>query len=121
MNEKILVAVEDLFFLAKIQHAAQQAGVPVDPVELSKVQDRLQTSPARAVILDLNHRSGRAVETAQAIKADPATNHVLVLGFLSHVQGDLAREARLAGCDQILARSAFSRELPQCLLNLAGR
>ena len=38
-----------------------------------------------------------------------------VIGFLSHVNADAAREARNAGCGQILARSAFVRDLPQLL------
>lgn len=121
MTGPILAVVEDLIFLLKIQQTAQQVGVSVEPVELSKAQERLQQSPVCAVLLDLNYRSGSAVEAARAIKADPAISRVQVLGFLSHVQGDLARDARLAGCDLVLARSAFTQQLPQLLLKLAGQ
>lgn len=121
MSEPILAVVEDLFFLSRVQHTAQQVGVAVEPVEISRIKERLLSSPVRAVILDLNYRSGDAVEATRAIKADPATAQVQVVGFLSHVQGELARNARLTGCDQVLARSAFTRELPQLLLQLAGR
>lgn len=121
MSEPILAVVEDLFFLSRVQHTAQQVGVAVEPVEISRITERLLSSPVRAVIIDLNYRSGDAVEAARAIKSDPATAKVPVVGFLSHVQGDLARNARLAGCDQVLARSAFTRELPQLLFQLAGR
>jgi phosphoketolase len=37
------------------------------------------------------------------------------VGFLSHVQKDLAVAAREAGCDRIVARSAFTRDLPRIL------
>lgn len=121
MSKPILAVVEDLFFLSRVQHTAQQVGVSVEPVEISRIKERLLSSPTRAVILDLNYRSGDAVEAARAIKADPATAQVQVVAFLSHVQGELARDARLAGCDQVLARSAFTRELPRLLLQLAGR
>lgn len=120
MSEPILAVVEDLIFLSKIQQTAQQIGVEVEPVEISKLADRLQQSSSRAVILDLNHRSGRALETARAVKCGAASPKVHVVGFLSHVQADLAREARLAGLDQVMARSAFTEQLPELLRQLAG-
>jgi DNA-binding NarL/FixJ family response regulator len=117
----ILTVVEDLIFLSKIRQTAREVGVLIEPTDLKKVKERILSRPARAVIVDLNHRSGNAVEAARAIKTDPATAHVQVLGFLSHVQTDLARAARAAGLDQVLARSAFTRELPDLLRKLAKR
>jgi CheY-like chemotaxis protein len=116
----ILTVVDDLIFLSKIQQTAHQVGVPVEAVDPSKVVERITEFLVHSVILDLNHRSGAAVELARAIKANPATRHVQVMGFLSHVQSDLAAAARAAGCDFVLARSAFSQQLPQLLLQLAG-
>jgi hypothetical protein len=40
---------------------------------------------------------------------------VSTVGFLSHVQGDLAVAARKSGCDRVMARSAFVENLPQIL------
>lgn len=117
----ILVAVEDLIFLSKIQQTAREAGVTIETVEISKLKERLLESPARSVIVDLNHRSGKAVEFARAIKSDPAMSDVRVLGFLSHVQTDLAQAAREAGLDAVMARSAFSQQLPELLRSLALR
>ncbi len=119
MTETILAVVDDLFFLSKIQQTAQLVGVPVEPVEPKKLAERVAQIPVRAVILDLNHGSGSAVEVLRAIKTDPAMSRIRVLGFLSHVQTDLAAAARAAGCDVLLARSAFTQQLPQLLLNLA--
>jgi DNA-binding NarL/FixJ family response regulator len=115
----VLVAVEDLIFLSKIQQTVRETGIAIEPVEISKLKERLLQSSSRAVIVDLNHRSGKAVEAARAVKSDPATSHVRVLGFLSHVQTDLAREARQAGLDIVMARSAFSQQLPDLLRELA--
>lgn len=117
----ILVAVEDLIFLSKIQQAARLLDLAVEPVDLGEVEARVAQPPVHAVILDLNHRSGAAVEILRVLKANPATRHIEIAGFLSHVQGDLAAAARAAGCDWVLARSAFSRQLPQLLCRLAGR
>lgn len=120
MAKSILVVVEDLIFLSKIQHTAQGLSVAIEPVELAKLPQKLRQAPSAMVILDLNHRSGKAVEAVRALKADAATSGVHVLAFLSHVQGDLARAAREARCDQVLARSAFSEQLPELLRRLAG-
>ena len=120
MNEPILAVVEDLIFLSKIQQTARQIGVSVEPVEISKLAGRLQQGSSHAVILDLNHRSGRALETARAIKSSAESSKVHVLGFLSHVQADLAREARLTGLNQVMARSAFTEQLPELLRQLAA-
>ena len=120
MTGPILTVVDDLIFLSKIQQTALQVGVPVEAIDPSKVEEHITEFLVHSVILDLNHRSGTAVELARAIKANPATRHVQVMGFLSHVQTDLAAAARSAGCDSVLARSAFSQQLPQLLLQLAG-
>jgi hypothetical protein len=37
------------------------------------------------------------------------------VGFLSHVQDDLALAAREAGCDRVMARSAFVENLPRII------
>ncbi len=120
MRAPILAVVDDLIFLSKIQQTARQTGVEVEQVEISKLAGRLQQSGSYAVLLDLNHRSGLALETARALKSSAETSGVQIIGFLSHVQGGLAREARQAGLDQVMARSAFSKELPQLLRHLAG-
>jgi CheY-like chemotaxis protein len=116
----ILTVVDDLIFLSKIQETAHQVGAPLEIVDPGKVVARIAEFAVHSVILDLNHRSGKAVELARAIKGNPATHGVQVLGFLSHVQGDLAAAAREAGCDVVLARSAFVQQLPQLLLSLTG-
>lgn len=116
----ILTVVDDLIFLSKIRETAHQVGVPLEVVDPGKVEARIAEFAVHSVILDLNHRSGKAVEVARAIKTNPATRQVQVMGFLSHVQGDLAAAAREAGCDVVLARSAFAQQLPKLLLSLAG-
>ena len=52
--------------------------------------------------------------------ADAKAKGIPVIAFLSHVQTDLAAAAREAGCDILLARSAFVRELPQLMERFAG-
>lgn len=117
---EILVTVEDLIFLAKIRQTAKLLGIAVEVVAPAKLEARVTEGSVRAVILDLNHRSGQALDVVHALKSNSETSGVPVIGFLSHVQTDLVTAARAAGCDVVLARSAFSRDLPQLLEQYGG-
>jgi CheY-like chemotaxis protein len=111
----ILAVVEDLIFLSKIQQSAQPLGVAVKATEPTKLAGEFSEALPHAVILDLNHRSGLALEVLRTLKGDPARKHVPVIGFVSHVQADLVNAAHEAGCDLVVARSAFTHQLPELL------
>lgn len=120
MSAPILAVVEDLIFLSKIRQTAQESGIAVEAVEITRVAERIPPSSPCAVILDLNHRSGRALDIARALKSGVQVSRIHLVGFLSHVQANLAREARQAGIDQVMARSAFAGQLPELLRQLAA-
>lgn len=115
----ILAVVDDIFFFAKIQQAARQLGVAVEAVAPDALQGRVASGRASAILLDLNHHSGRAIEVLQTLKNDSSTRSIPVIAFLSHVQANLAQSARAVGCDRVLARSAFSQQLPMLLRELS--
>jgi CheY-like chemotaxis protein len=119
VTAKILAVVEDIFFLAKIQQTARQMGFTVESVAPDALLDHLATDGPAAILLDLNHRSGNAIAVLESLKNDPATRSIPVVAFLSHVQTDLAQAAHAAGCDRVMARSAFSQQLPMLLRELA--
>jgi len=116
----MLALVDDLLFLSKIQQTAQHLGLTVKsagPAELPNLPgDELPS----ALILDLNHRSGKALEVLRTLKSDSKTKDIAIIGFVSHVQTDLIARAREAGCDLVLARSAFVSQLPSLLQRFSG-
>jgi CheY-like chemotaxis protein len=116
---RILAVVDDIFFLAKIQQTARQLGVTVEPISPDALAASLAENGARGILLDLNHRSGKAIAALEGLKDVPATRSIPVVAFLSHVQTDLAQAARAAGCDRVMARSAFSQQLPMLLQELS--
>ena len=111
----ILVAVDDLIFLSKIQHTAQALKLPLEAARPADAEQRAEAGPAKVIVIDVNHGSGAAVDLVRRIKTNPAIRHTRVVGYLSHVQTDLAAAARAAGCDMVLARSAFVQKLPEIL------
>lgn len=117
----ILVVVEDLIFLSKIQHTAQAMELALETASAAEAFQRAKAGSAQAILIDLSHSSGDAVDLVRRIKADPSTMQTRVVGYLSHVQTDLAAAARAAGCDMVLARSTFTQKLPEILRSLSGR
>lgn len=111
-----MAAVEDLLFRSKIGETAAQLGVEASfPRSPKKLEDALRASPPDLLILDLNSSRFEPLGLLQAMKSEEGTRDVATLGFLSHVQKDLAVAAKEAGCDRIMARSAFTRDLPKVL------
>jgi CheY-like chemotaxis protein len=113
----LIAVVDDLFFAVRIRETARQAGVHIDVVPAAKFSDKAADG-ADAVILDLS--APRAIDVLRSLKNNPATASARVVGYASHVATGTIATARAAGCDQVLARSAFTRQLPDLLRALAG-
>ncbi len=111
--------IEDLFFTAKIQEAAKQQGVKVafmkpekDVVaHLSELHDHEHPS---LIVFDLNNVNAKPLTLIPKLKAK-LKKGTSILGFLSHLQGDLKQKAVEAGCHTVMPRSAFSQNLPNLL------
>ena len=111
----ILAVVDDLLFLSKIQQTGQRIGVAVKSARPADLPDLAIQDVPNALIIDLNHRSGKALEVLHTLRSDIRTKEITVIGFVSHVQTNLIAAARDAGCDLVLARSAFVSQLPSLL------
>jgi len=115
-NQKKVVAVlKDLFFAVKIQEAAKRAGLEV--VLVKSQEEALKQAKARpaVIVLDLNDTGAEPLDTIEKLKGDDETRRISLVGYVSHVQTDLIKAAREKGCDVVMARSAFSQNLPEIL------
>ena len=109
-----------MFFTVKIHEAAKRAGLPIEFLKSeTDVLLRAKTQPA-LIVIDLNFQGVDALKLVGELKADAETKGISVLGYLSHVQGELKLKAQEAGCDTVLPRSAFSQSLPQILKRYAA-
>ena len=119
VTRKVLAAVEDLLFKSKISETASTLGIEAAfPRNPRKLLEALRESPPDLLVLDLNSTRFEPLALLRTVKSEEATQDVATVGFLSHVQKDLAVAAREAGCDRVVARSAFTKDLPRIL---AGR
>jgi CheY-like chemotaxis protein len=117
-NSRIFAFIDDLFFMAKIQETARKLNVKVEFVKTEKdLLDRLHQNGEEKpslIIFDLNNANAKPLTLIPKLKSKMKKG-TSIIGFLSHVQGDLKLKAHEAGCDMVLPRSAFSQNLPQLL------
>jgi len=115
---RIFAFVDDLFFVAKIQETARKLNVKVEFVKAEKdLVERLKQNGEEKpslIIFDLNNANAKPLVLIPKLKAK-LKKGTSIIGFLSHVQGDLKQKAHEVGCDMVLPRSAFSQNLPQLL------
>jgi CheY-like chemotaxis protein len=115
---RIFVFVDDLFFMAKIQETARKLNVKVEFVKTEKelnewMKQNGEEKPS-LIIFDLNNANAKPLTLIPKLKTKMKKG-TSIIGFLSHVQGDLKQKAHEVGCDMVLPRSAFSQNLPQLL------
>ncbi len=117
---RIFCFIEDLFFLAKIQETARKLGVKVEFVKgadknsVARIAEAPEGERPTLLVFDLNNLNAKPMTLIPKFKAK-FKKAVSIIGFLSHLQGDLKMKAIEAGCDTVMPRSAFSQSLPNLL------
>jgi hypothetical protein len=111
--------IEDLFITAKIQETARKQGVKVAFVKnekdaLAELTAGDEENKPSLIVFDLNNANAKPLTVIPKLKAK-LKRSVSIVGFLSHLQGDLKAKAVEAGCDVVMPRAAFSQNLPNLL------
>jgi CheY-like chemotaxis protein len=119
-NKRLLALVADLLFTVKISDAAKRAGMLAEFVKDEKdLMEKARAKPA-LIILDLNFGGVQPLRLIGKIKENPDLKQTSLLAYVSHVDGELKQKAHELGCDMVMARSAFSQNLPLILKRHAG-
>src|SRR5271154_3752383 len=110
--ERIVALMDDLFFQMKVAETAKHLGLELKVATNGDALLELLVPRPKLVIVDLNARSQplAAIERVRAAQKD-----LRVIGFLSHVQRDLAAQAQAAGCNEVMPLSAFTQNLAAIL------
>lgn len=110
---QVVALVDDLFFQAKLSGTAKQLGIEL---RTCATPDALATEiserPPKLVIVDLNSRNS-PLQAIESLRANAP--NIPVIGFLSHVQVELAQQALAAGCQEVMPRSKFTKDLATIL------
>jgi DNA-binding NarL/FixJ family response regulator len=109
---RVVALMDDLFFQIKLAETAKLLGVEVKVATNGEALMGLMESEPKLVIVDLNARSQpiQTIEKLRLLRKD-----VRVVGFLSHVQKELAAQAQAAGCNEVMPRSSFTQNLAAIL------
>ena len=112
--------LRSLFFVAKIQETARKLGVKVGFLKNEKDATRRADRAAKRrdkpalIVFDLNNANAKPLTLIPKLKTK-LKKSASIIGFLSHLQGDLKAKAVEAGCDTVMPRAAFSQNLPNLL------
>lgn len=116
MTRNTMAAVDDMFFASKIRATAEALGVTIKfHRQLESLIDAAGENLPDLILVDLHNEKIDPLELARQLKTNESLKAIPLLGFFSHVQTDLQRQALAAGYDQVIPRSLFSRDLAQIL------
>lgn len=107
----VAVLVDDMFFAARINAAASEGGRRIERVRSPQQLEELASIAPSLIIIDLNSDRIPPLEAIAFLKSNAELSRVPIVGFVSHVQTELIRQARASGCDYVVARSAFTQLL----------
>jgi DNA-binding NarL/FixJ family response regulator len=112
----VIVAVRDLLFRSRISAAAERLGVPlrIAPRGVPLSQAARDLGPGTALV-DLGEPG-----VLDEIRQVKGAGGVRVVGFLGHLETDLALAARDAGADEVLSRGELVQRLDDVLRTAAG-
>jgi len=104
--------MDDLFFQMKVAETAKHLGVEFKVATTAEALLNLLDAPTKLLIVDLNARC-QPVATIEKLRA--THKELRVVAFLSHVQTELAAQARAAGATEVVPRSVFTQNLAAIL------
>ena len=109
----VLFLCDDMMFTSKVTATGRAVGVAVGVARTAPaVVQRATAEPPACVILDLHNATLDVSQLLAELRAGcPAMPRVI--GFGSHVNKELLDAARLAGCDLVLPRSQFVKQLEE--------
>lgn len=114
----VVALVPDLFFQAKLLETAKRVGVSLKVARgVSEALGAAAQASAALLLVDLSEKG--AVEFVRQLRE--SGSRARIVGFLSHVQTDLAAQAKAAGCTEVLPRSKFTAQLPAILAAAKAR
>ena len=119
-SKRVLAVVNDLFFSVKLTEAAKHAGLGLEFAKEHGQAFEMAKARPSLVVLDLNFEDVQPLDLIKELKASQETKGVRLIGYLSHIQAELKQQAQEAGCDMVLARSAFSQNMYQLFKRHAG-
>lgn len=114
MKNKVFLLITDLIFKSKIKASHFYSPEVVTFIKnMSELKTNLDEHLVELCVVDLNVDIFRTSDLVTTIKGK--NKNCIILGFYSHVQTEIAKEALSLGFDKVMPRSKFFEELGQII------
>ena len=111
-RKTICVVADDMFFSSKIENTAKDLDINIVKVKKpEELQEKIEAKTIDLVIIDLASRKIGAEEVFTELRNSPEHKKVFCIGYMPHVERELADKFRKKGVDLVIPRSKFSREM----------
>ncbi|MXW22611.1 MAG: response regulator [Candidatus Dadabacteria bacterium] len=111
-RKTICVVADDVFFSSKIENTAKDLDIGVIKVKnREELPDKIEGKTIDLVIIDLASRKIDAEKVFTKLKNSKKHGKVFCIGYLPHVERELADKFKEKGVDLVIPRSKFSREM----------
>ncbi len=115
-RKTVCVVTDDMFFSSKIESTAKHLGIIMIKVKNhDEFRDKIEGKTVDLVIIDLASRKIDAEKVFTELRNSPGHKKVFCIGYLPHVERELADKFREKGVDLVIPRSRFSREMSKII------
>ncbi|HJS06159.1 MAG TPA: hypothetical protein VJ809_00820 [Pirellulales bacterium] len=115
----VLFVSSDLVFSSRLAAAGKRLGITVSAVtSIDAAVDRACGDAIKLVICDLS-TTGAVAQDAVARLRQSQPN-LAIVAYAPHVHEDRLRAAAEAGCNEVLTRGQFDRQMDEILSRYAG-
>lgn len=118
-SKKILVIATNLFFLPRIQNMAAPSGYETRQVmTIDRLREELTDGTAVLALVDLEADPNFWAEAVRMVLSRGEARPQVV-GYGGHTNATMLRRGEEVGCDLVLTKGQFSRDLSKLIANAA--
>ena len=111
-RKTICVVADDMFFSSKIENTAKNLDIATVKIKSrEELQGKIEGKTIDLVIIDLASRKIDVERVFAELRNSEKHGKVFCIGYLPHVERELADKFREKGVDLVIPRSKFSREM----------
>ena len=111
-RKTICIVADDMFFSSKIENTAKNLDIATVKIKSrEELQGKIEGKTIDLVIIDLASRKIDVERVFAELRNFEKHGKVFCIGYLPHVERELADKFRGKGVDLVIPRSKFSREM----------
>ncbi len=115
-RKTVCLVTDDMFFSSKIESTMSHLGIAMIKVRNhDEFQDKIEGKTVNLVIIDLASKKIDAEHVFTKLKSFSEHQKTSCIGYLPHVERELAHRFREKGVELVIPRSKFSRQMSKII------